>query len=93
MDNGKDIAALANFALASLYRSSDRTKDAIDIYKKLIDKPTNTVGKPMAQMALAETYQAAGQAAEAKLILEQVQKENPATEIAQMASQKLQALK
>ena len=89
----KDIAALANFALASLYRSSDRTKDAIDTYKKLIDKPTNTVGKSMAQMALAETYQAAGQAAEAKLILEQVQKENPATEIAQMASQKLQALK
>ncbi len=89
----KDVAALANFALASLYRSSDRTKDAIDIYKKLIDKPTNTVGKPVAQMALAETYQAAGQAPEAKLILEQVQKENPASEISQMASQKLQDLK
>ena len=47
----------------------------------------------MAQMALAETYQAAGQAAEAKLILEQVQKENPSSEISQLASQKLQALK
>jgi tetratricopeptide (TPR) repeat protein len=89
----KDIAALANFALASLYRSSDRTKEAIDIYKKLIEKPTNTVGKPMAQIALAETYQAAGQAAEAKLILEQVQKENPSSEISQLASQKLQNLK
>ena len=89
----KDIAALANFALASLYRSGDRTKDAIDIYKKLIDKPTNSVGKPMAQMALAETYQAAGQSPEAKLILEQVQKENPSSDISQLAAQKLSDIK
>lgn len=89
----KDVAALADFALASLYRGSNRTKDAIDIYKKLIDKPTRTVGKATAEMTLAETYQAAGQSSEAKRILEQVQKENPASELAQMASQKLQALK
>ncbi len=90
----KDIAALADFALASLYRSSDRTKEAIDLYKKLIDKPTNSVAKPMAQMELAETYQAAGQSPEAKLILQQVQKENPPpSEISRLASQKLTDLK
>ncbi len=90
----KDVAALAEYALASLYRSSDRTKDAIDVYKKLIDKPTNSVGKPMAQMALAETYQAAGQSPEAKLILEQVQKENPPpSETGRMAAQKLSGIK
>jgi len=43
-------------------------------------------------MALAETYQAAGQSAEAKRILEQIQKENPASETSQLASQKLQEL-
>jgi predicted Zn-dependent protease len=89
----KDIAALGSFALASLYRNSNRTKDAIDIYKKLMDKPASTVGKDTAEMALAETYQAAGQSSEAKRILEQIQKENPGGEIAQIAAQKLQDLK
>ncbi len=41
----EDIAALANFALASLYRNSNRTNEAIDIYKKLVDKPTRTSEK------------------------------------------------
>ncbi len=85
----KDVASLADFALASLYRENNRTKDAIDIYKKLVDKPTRTVSKATAQMALADTYQSAGQSAEAKRILQEVQKENPSGEIAQMASQKL----
>jgi len=88
----RDVAALAEFALASLYRNTNRTKEAIDLYKKLIDKPASTVGKSTAQMALAETYQAAGQPAEAKRILEQIQKENPASETSQLASQKLQDL-
>jgi len=89
----RDVGALAEFALASLYRNTNRTKDAIDLYKKLIDKPASTVAKSTAQMALAETYQEAGQSAEAKRLLEQIQKENPATDAAQMASQKLQDLR
>jgi predicted Zn-dependent protease len=89
----KDLSSLANFALASIYRGSNRTKEAIDIYKRLSDKPTRSVGKAAAQMALAETYQAAGQSPEAKRILEQVQKDNPGGEIAQLVSQKLQELK
>jgi predicted Zn-dependent protease len=89
----KDIASLGDFALASLYRNSNRTKDAIDIYKKLADTPTRTVGKATAQLALAETYQAAGQSTEARRILEQVQKENSGSETSQLASQKLQDLK
>jgi TolA-binding protein len=88
-----DLAALGNFALASIYRNSGRQKDAIDIYKKLADKPTRTVGKTAAQMELAATYQAAQQPGEAKRIYEQVQKENPNTEAAQLASTKAQAIK
>jgi tetratricopeptide (TPR) repeat protein len=88
-----DLAALAQFALASVYRNNNRNKEAIDLYKKLIDKPTSTVGKVAAQLELAATYQADQQPLEAKRIYEQVQKENPSSEAAQLASAKLQELK
>ena len=44
-------------------------------------------------MELAATYQADNQPLEAKRVYGQIQKENPATEAAQMASAKLQELK
>lgn len=89
----KDISSLAELALASVYRNTGRNKDAIEIYKKLADKPTTSVGKPTAQLELAATYQADQAPLEAKRIYEQVQKENPSTEAAQIAAGKLQELK
>ena len=77
----------------SVYRDTNRTKDAIDIYNQLMAKPTRSVGKTTAQMELAETYASTQQPAEAKRVYEQIQKENPATEVAQFATQKLQELK
>jgi predicted negative regulator of RcsB-dependent stress response len=88
-----ELAALANFALASVYRRENRTKEAIEIYKKLADKPTRTVGKATAQLELANTYQTDNQPLEAKRVYQDVQKQNPTSEASQMASQKLQALK
>jgi tetratricopeptide (TPR) repeat protein len=93
-----DLAALANFALASLYRNTNRSKDAVAIYKKLIDKPTSSVSKVTAQLELGETYKASGQPVDAKLIYEQVQKENPSTPAApsagyEIAKQRLLDLK
>jgi len=93
-----DLAALATFALASVYRNTNRPKDAIAIYKKLIDKPTSSVTKVTAQLELGETYKANGQPVDAKLIYEQVQKENPSTPTApspayQIAAQRLLELK
>jgi len=88
-----DLAALAKMALATVYRNANRTKDAIDVYNGLIAKPTRSVGKATAQMELAETYRSSQQPAEAKRIYEQMQKENPASEVAQFATQKLQELK
>jgi TolA-binding protein len=88
-----DLSALAKFALAAVYRNTDRNKQAIDIYLKLIQRPTRTVGKVAAQVELAETYQSGKQPLEAKRIYEQIQKENPASEAAQLASAKLQELK
>jgi len=88
-----DVAALAKMALASVYRNTGRNKQAIELYKQLAGKPTSTVGKVMAQMEWAATYQSDNQPLEAKRIYETVQKENPATEAAQLASSKLQQLK
>ena len=88
-----NLASLAKLALASLYRSKHQDKQAIDLYKQLIAKPTETVGKTTAQIGLAETYQADGQPLEAKRIYEQIQKENPSSVAAQLAQEKLQALK
>jgi tetratricopeptide (TPR) repeat protein len=89
----EDFSSLAKFALASVYRNTNRNKDAIDLYKKLADKPTRSVGKVMAQLELAATYQAAQEPLEAKKIYEQIQKENPSTDAAQLASARLQELK
>ncbi|HEY1272649.1 MAG TPA: tetratricopeptide repeat protein, partial [Terriglobales bacterium] len=87
-----DLAALAKFALASIYRQTNRDKEAIDLYKRLIDKPSQTVAKATAQMELARLYQEKQQPGEAKRIYEQVQKENPNTEVASLASSKLAEL-
>jgi predicted negative regulator of RcsB-dependent stress response len=88
-----DLSALAKFALASVYRNTNRDKQAIDLYKQIMAKPTATVSKVAAEMELADTYQAANQPLEAKRIYEQIQKENPASPASQMASAKLQGLK
>ena len=91
--HNEDLAALAKLALAGVYRDTNRSKDAIDLYNQLIAKPTRSVGKTTAQMELAEMYVSTQQPAEAKRIYEQIQKENPASEVAQFATQKLQAMK
>ncbi len=88
-----DLASLAKLALASVYRNTNRDKEAIDLYKQLIAKPTRSVGKPTAQMELADLYQDKQMTADAKRLLEEVQKENPNSEVASLASQKLGTLK
>jgi tetratricopeptide (TPR) repeat protein len=88
-----ELAALAKFALASVYRNTNRNPQAIEIYKQLAAKPTTTVSKGTAQIELAATYQASNQPVEAKQIYEQLKKENPASEISQLASSKLDEMK
>jgi TolA-binding protein len=91
--HNEDLSSLAKLAMASVYRNTNRTKDAVDLYKQLIEKPTRTVTMPSAQFELAETYQAAGMTAEAKKQFEQIQKESPTGPAAQLAAEKLQELK
>ncbi len=92
-DSGtKDLAALAKTALASLYHDTNRDTQAIELYKQLTEKPTNTVPKASAQIALADIY-AKTDPAQARKVYEEVQKENADNLVGQLASSKLQSLK
>ena len=89
----RDLAALAKLALASLYANTNRTKDALELYKQLADRPTTTVPKVVAQLKLASLYESSQQPAEAKHIYEQILKENPGSESGALAQSKIQELK
>jgi tetratricopeptide (TPR) repeat protein len=89
----RDLSALAKLSLASVYRNSGRSTEAVAVYKDLINKPAATVTKGTAEIELAETYQATGNTAEAKKQYEQIQKEDPKGTAGQLATSKLQELK
>ncbi len=91
--SNKNLAALAKFALASVYRSENKDSQAVELYKQLIEKPTTTVSKGTAQLELAGYYEAKDKTAEAKKLYQQIQKENPATEAASLAQHREAALK
>ena len=87
------LAALGKFALANLYREENKDMQAVDLYKKLIEKPTLVVSKATAQLELASFYESRQKPDEAKRLYEQVQKENPSTEAASLAQRRAAALK
>jgi len=91
--SNKELESLAKFALASAYRAQNKNPQAVDIYKQLIEKPTLTVDKVTAQLELASFYESQQKPDEAKRIYDQIQKENPATEAAQVAQQRSGKLK
>jgi len=88
----KDLAALAQLALAGLYRDTNKNQQAIDIYKQLIDHPTRSVSKSTAQLQLAELYQPT-QPEEAAKLYDQIRKEDPQGVAAEIASQNAGTMK
>ncbi len=84
-----DLASLARFALASVYRAEGKDSNAIQIYKELIDHPSVTVPKTTAQLALAGTYEGK-QPDEANRIYQQIRTEAPSSTAGQFAADKLQ---
>ena len=89
----QEIASLAKLALASIYHDTNRDPQAIEIYKQLADHPTVSVGKSSAQFLLASLYEEDHQPDQARKLYQQMAKENPSSPAAQLASQRLQALK
>jgi TolA-binding protein len=89
----KDLAALAKFALASVYRGENKDAQAVDLYKQVIDHPTIEVSKVTAQLELASFYESHQKPDEARRIYDQIQKENPSTEAASLAQRRAADLK
>lgn len=89
----KELASLSKYALAAVYRDEKRDTDAINMLQQLIDKPSVSVPKANAQFALADLYVAEHQADKAKLIYDQIAKENSKNNVGQMAKAHQEDLK
>lgn len=85
-----DLAGMAKYALAALYRGNDRDADAIKLYKELIDKPVASVPKVTVQLELAQIYEKTDPG-EARRLYEQIRKDEPNSIAASLAATKLGA--
>lgn len=88
----KDLAGLAKLALASLYVSSGQDSKSVPLLNDLIAHPTTTVSKEQAQLALGEAY-AQKQPQEAMRIYQQIETSDPASPAAEVAMDRMLALK
>lgn len=87
----KDLGPLAKLALATLYRSEKRDADAIQLYRDLIDHPSETVPKASAQLELGSLYEE-NQPAEAGKLYQQIRVENPTSVAGEIAAARLSKL-
>jgi tetratricopeptide (TPR) repeat protein len=88
----RNIAALAQMALASLYVQTNRSSEAIAIYNKLIQHPAMAVPASAAQLALASVYETSNPD-KAKQIYAEVKDKDSKTAAGQIAAEQLQKLK
>jgi predicted negative regulator of RcsB-dependent stress response len=88
---GKDpeLASLAKYSLVSVYRRTNRDKQAVDLLQELIKTPTSSVPKVTAQLELASVYEQTKQSKEAVDLYTQIEKDNPGTPAAQFAHDKV----
>jgi tetratricopeptide (TPR) repeat protein len=83
------MAALGKFALAQLYRNTGRDPQAIDLYNQLIAKSASTVPSGLAQLQLADLYQAEGKTDDARKIYASLKDKDPKGVAGQTAAGKL----
>ena len=87
-----NVASLAKMSLATLYRATNRSAEAIKIYKDIQDHPTDAVSKVQAQLEMAEMYESSDPP-QASSIYRQIQNDDPKSPAAQIAAGKLAAQK
>jgi tetratricopeptide (TPR) repeat protein len=73
-DRDREIASLAQLALAEEFLKTGKTQEADRIYQNLADHPTLTVPRASALLALADSFKNS-QPARARQLYEQIQKE------------------
>ena len=87
----RDLAPLAKLALASFYRSQKRDAEAIQLYRELIDTPSDIVPKATAQLELGSLYEEK-QPLEASKLYQQIRSENPAGAAGEIAAARMSRL-
>ena len=84
----RGLAGLAKMALASVYRQTGRTPQAVDLYQQLIKNPTNTVPASAAKLQLAQIYETTNPT-QAKKLYAEIKDQDKTTAAGQIAAQKL----
>jgi len=87
----RNLANLANLALAGLYHQTNRDGEAIGLYNALIAKPSVTVSASVAQLDLADLYVAEGKQDQARILWAKVKDADKDGAAGQIAEQKLAA--
>jgi tetratricopeptide (TPR) repeat protein len=87
----RNLANLANLALANLYHQTSRDTQAIDIYKALAAKPSETVPAAVAQLDLADLYAATGKQDDARKLWATIKDADKEGAAGSIAAQKLGA--
>lgn len=85
----RNLSNLAKLALAGLYHQTNRDAEAIDLYKALAAKPSDTVSAAVAQLDLADLYAATGRQDQAKALWAKVKDADKEGAAGSIASQKL----
>ncbi len=85
-DSSCDCSALAKVALAQLYVGENRSADAQDLLRGLINKPNSLVSKDQAQILLAQLEQTTNPK-DAKKILQSLKTPNEDPVVARAADQ------
>ncbi len=85
----RNLAALAQFALAQLYRDTGRDPQAIDLYNRISAKPTSTVPYGLAQLQLADLYQSEGKTDDARKIYANLKDKDAKGAAGSIAAEKL----
>ncbi|MGB6872193.1 MAG: coatomer subunit epsilon, partial [Acidobacteriaceae bacterium] len=89
---GSNLEALAKMALANLDQQTGQTSQAVSLFQDLIQHPTTTVPKVQAQFQLAALYETSNPQ-EARRLYAEIKDQNKDSDAAQIATQKLGALK
>ncbi len=89
---GSNLESLAKMALANLDEQNGKTSEAVSLFQDLIQHPTTTVPKVQAQFQLAALYETTNPQ-EARRLYAEIKDQNKDSDAAQIATQKLSALK
>lgn len=85
----RNLSNLGKVALAGIYRQTGRDSQAIDLYNQIVSHPSTTVTASVAQLNLADLYQAQGKQDQARALWAHVQDTDKQSAAAQIAAEKL----